>query len=105
MTSGSCSIPDSASRRPPDQNWELLGRIGLVQGLGFPLLVGASRKRFLGELLAEPDGTPRPVGERELAHAAILATLVLHGVWGVRVHDVRATRDVLVTMDRLGRER
>src|SRR5204863_2536898 len=35
----------------PDQNWELLGRIGLVQGLGFPVLVGASRKRFLGDLL------------------------------------------------------
>ena len=97
--------PGLGFAKTPDQNWELLGRIGLVLELGFPVLVGASRKRFLGELLAEPDGTPRPVGERELAHAAILATLVLHGVWGVRVHDVRATRDVLAAMDRLGRER
>ena len=96
--------PGLGFAKTPDQNWELLGRIGLVQELGFPVLVGASRKRFLGELLAGPDGTPRPVGERELAHAAILATLVLHGVWGVRVHDVRAARDVLLTMDRLGRE-
>jgi dihydropteroate synthase len=95
--------PGLGFAKKPDQNWELLGRIGLVQGLGFPVLVGASRKRFLGELLAGPDGTPRPVGERELAHAAILATLVLHGVWGLRVHDVRAARDVLMTMDRLGR--
>jgi dihydropteroate synthase len=97
--------PGLGFAKTPDQNWQLLGRIGVVQELGFPVLVGASRKRFLGDLLAEPDGTPRPVGERELAHAAIVATLVLHGVWGVRVHDVRATRDVLAAMDRLGRER
>ncbi len=82
------------------QNWELLAGIGVVQELGFPLLVGASRKRFLGELLADPDGTLRPVDERELAHAAILVELARAGVWGVRVHDVRATRDVLRTIER-----
>ena len=87
------------------QNWELLGRIEIVQELGFPLLVGASRKRFLGELLADPDGTLRPMEERELAHAAILAMLVRAGVWGVRVHDVRATRDVLMTIERWEAER
>ena len=87
------------------QNWELLARIELVQALGFPLLVGASRKRFLGELLADPDGTLRPVDERELAHAAILAMLAPAGLWGVRVHDVRATRDVLMTIERWEAER
>ena len=96
--------PGLGFAKTPDQNWELLGRVGLVQELGFPLLVGASRKRFLGELLADPDGTPRPVGERELAHAAILAMLALNGIWGVRVHDVRAARDVIAAIDRLGRE-
>jgi dihydropteroate synthase len=96
--------PGLGFAKTADQNWELLGRIGLVQELGFPVLVGASRKRFLGQLLADPAGTLRPVGEREHAHSAILATLVLHGVWGVRVHDVRAARDVLTAMERLGRE-
>jgi dihydropteroate synthase len=96
--------PGVGFAKTPQQNWDLLGRIGLVQELGFPVLVGASRKRFLGELLAEPDGTVRPVGEREHAHAAILATLVANGIWGVRVHDVRAARDVLTALERLGRE-
>lgn len=84
-----------------DQNWELLAHLDVVRALGFPVLVGASRKRFLGELLADAEGAPRPVGERELAHAAVLATLVRDGVWGVRVHDVRATRDVLAALSRL----
>ncbi len=96
--------PGLGFAKTPQQNWELLGRIGLVQELGFPVLVGASRKRFLGELLAGHDGTVRPVGEREHAHAAILATLVANGIWGVRVHDVRAARDVLTALERLGRE-
>jgi len=96
--------PGLGFAKDPDQNWELLAGIGLVQALGFPVLVGASRKRFLGELLADADGTPRPVGEREFAHAAVLARLVLDGVWGVRVHDVRATRDVLAAMDRMHRQ-
>jgi dihydropteroate synthase len=76
-------------------NWDLLADLAPVQGLGFPLLVGASRKSFLGSLLAGPDGTPRPVDQREHAHAAVLVHLVGLGVWGVRVHDVRATCDVL----------
>jgi dihydropteroate synthase len=83
-----------------DQNWQLLAHLEAIQDLGFPVLVGASRKRFLGQLLADPDGSLRPVGEREHAHAAIVARLALEGVWGVRVHDVRATRDVLTAIDR-----
>lgn len=86
------------------QNWALLARIGEIQEIGFPVLVGASRKRFLGQLLAGPDGALRPVEERELAHAAVLAALARAGVWGVRVHDVRAARDVLTTIERLEAE-
>ncbi len=97
--------PGLGFAKKPDQNWQLLGRIGLVQELGFPLLVGASRKRFLGDLLADGGGVPRPVEERELAHAGILAVLVREGVWGVRVHDVRATCDVLAALDRIEKER
>ena len=58
--------------------------------LGFPVLVGASRKRFLGQLLARPDGAPRAAGGREVATAAVSALAAAAGAWGVRVHDVGA---------------
>jgi dihydropteroate synthase len=76
-------------------NWELLAGIDEVARLGRPLLVGASRKSFLGRLLADADGTPRPVDQRESAHLAVVTMLAERGVWGVRVHDVRATVDAL----------
>ena len=76
-------------------SWELLAGLEEVARLGCPLLVGASRKSFLGQLLASDDGTPRPVGERESAHLAVVTMLAERGVWGVRVHDVRATVDAL----------
>ena len=82
-------------------NWELLAGLPALQGLGFPLLVGASRKSFLGTLLAGPDGSPRPVEDREHAGTAVTVHLALHGVWGVRVHDVRATRDALAVVAQL----
>ena len=75
-------------------NWELLAGLDVLAGLGCPLLVGASRKSFLGVLLAE-GGAPRPVGEREHAHAALMAILAERGVDVLRVHDVRATVDAL----------
>jgi dihydropteroate synthase len=62
-------------------------------------LVGASRKRFLGALLAGPDGEPRPPGGRETATAVISALAGLHGAWGVRVHDVRASVDALKVLE------
>jgi dihydropteroate synthase len=77
----------------PEHNWELLSRLDELGALGHPILFGASRKSFLGKLLADADGRPRPVDQRE---AASLATSVLAfdaGAWGVRVHDVRATAD------------
>ncbi len=83
-----------------DQNWELLAGLDAVAGLGFPLLVGASRKSFLGALLAGPDGAPRAVAEREVAGHALTLVLAQRGVWGVRVHDVRGTRDVLAVWER-----
>jgi dihydropteroate synthase len=84
-----------------EHNWELLRGIGDLVSLGFPLLVGASRKSFLGALLAAPDGTPRPVDEREDAGHAVTLLLAQRGVWGVRVHDVRGTRDVLRVLERM----
>jgi dihydropteroate synthase len=79
-------------------DWALLQRLGEFVALGLPVLIGASRKSFLGRLLAGPDGTPRPVGEREDATTATTAFAALNGVWGVRVHQVRANVDsALVT--------
>ncbi len=78
-----------------EHNWELLADLEPLRALGFPLLVGASRKSFLGSLLAPEGGPPRPVEEREHAHAAVVAHLTRLGAWGVRVHDVRAARDTI----------
>lgn len=76
-------------------NWALLNGIETLKLLGRPLLIGASRKRFLGELLAEPDGTPRAVFARDAATDAISAIAAHHGAWAVRVHDVRASADAV----------
>ena len=75
--------------------WALLAHLDALDGLGFPLLVGASRKRFLGQLLAADDGTPRPVEQREDASHAVAALLAAHGVWAVRAHTARPTADAV----------
>jgi len=59
------------------------------------VLVGTSRKSFLGSLLTGPDGAPRPVHEREDATVATTVVAALAGVWGVRVHEVRRNLDAL----------
>jgi len=76
-------------------NWALLQALPDLVATGVPVLLGASRKRFLGTLLAGPDGSPRPPDGRETATAVISALAALHGAWGVRVHDVRASVDAL----------
>lgn len=76
-------------------NWALLHALPQLVATGIPVLLGASRKRFLGTLLAGTDGSPRPPDGRETATAVVSALAALHGAWGVRVHDVRATVDAL----------
>jgi dihydropteroate synthase len=83
-----------------EHNWALLAGLSELQSLGFRLLVGASRKSFLGALLAGPAGEPRPVDEREHATTALTVLLAQQQVWGLRVHDVRASRDALRTLAR-----
>jgi dihydropteroate synthase len=81
-----------------EHNWALLAGLDRIVDLGLPVLVGASRKTFLGRLLAGPDGTPRPAEQRD---AATLATTVLAaeaGAWGVRVHDAAASVDAVRTV-------
>ena len=80
------------AKRSP-HNWALLRDLDALESLGRPLLIGASRKRFLGDLLADDDGEPRPFDGRDAAGDAITALAAFAGVWGVRVHEVAASRD------------
>lgn len=89
--------PGLGFAKEPAHNWELLAALDALRGLGCPLLVGASRKSFLGALLADDDGA-RPVDGREHAHVALVALLAERGVDVLRVHDVRATRDALAVV-------
>jgi len=97
--------PGLGFAKTAEHNWELTRRFDELLRLGFPVLVGASRKSYLGALLAAPDGTPRPVGEREAATIATSVLAVAAGAWGVRVHDVRATVDALAVWRAAGRPR
>lgn len=76
-------------------NWAMLRSLDAFTELGFPVLVGASRKRFLGALLAGSQGNPRPPEGRETATAAVSALAAAAGAWGVRVHDVAASLDAV----------
>jgi dihydropteroate synthase len=87
-----------------EQNWSLLAHLANVQELGYPLLVGASRKKFLGELLAT-DGVARPIDQRESATTAVTTLLAAANVWAVRVHDVRASRDAIHVVQRMRESR
>ena len=74
----------------------LLAHLDRLLGLGHPLLVAASRKRFLGRVLAaDPRATPPPARERDAATAAVSALAAHAGAWAVRVHEVRATADAV----------
>ncbi|WP_124711501.1 dihydropteroate synthase [Gordonia insulae] len=77
-----------------EHNWALLHALPTFVGLGFPVLVGASRKRFLGTLLGR-DGEPRPPAGREIATAAVSTLSAMEGAWAVRVHDVEKSRDAI----------
>ncbi|WP_051161411.1 dihydropteroate synthase [Nocardia brevicatena] len=87
-----------------EHNWALLAALPEFVADGLPVLIGASRKRFLGTLLADETG-PRPPDGRETATATISALAALHGAWGVRVHDVRGSLDAIAVTDAWQRSR
>ncbi len=87
--------PGLGFAKTAQHNWALLRALPQFVATGIPVLLGASRKRFLGALLAGPDGSPRPPDGRETATAVISAMAALNGAWGVRVHDVRASADAV----------
>ncbi|MEC3981443.1 dihydropteroate synthase [Amycolatopsis sp. H20-H5] len=78
-----------------EHDWALLHGLESLLSLGFPVLVGASRKRFLGRLLYDEDGVPRLPDGREAATAAVSALAATAGAWGVRVHEVGASLDAV----------
>jgi dihydropteroate synthase len=92
--------PGLGFSKHPQHNWSLLTALGTVSrlgggGPGFPVVVGASRKRFLGRLLAAPDGVPRPFGGCDDATVAVTALAAAAGAWCARVHDVPANADAV----------
>ena len=85
-----------------EHDWQLLGRLEALMDLGFPVLIGASRKRTLAELLPERGyerGTPARQSALDTATAAVSALAGRQGVWGVRVHDVAGTRLALAVSE------
>jgi dihydropteroate synthase len=83
----------------PRHNWAILARLREISCLGgespFPVLVGASRKSFLGSLLADGAGEPRPAGRRDDATVAVTALVAESGAWCVRVHAVPGNADAV----------
>jgi dihydropteroate synthase len=95
--------PGIGFAKTAEHDWPLLAHLDQFVALGFPVLIGASRKSFLGRLLAGPDGAPRPVGEREDATVAITTYAALRGAWGVRVHSVGPNVDAALAAAAIGR--
>ncbi|MEO7061505.1 MAG: dihydropteroate synthase, partial [Lapillicoccus sp.] len=81
-----------------DHNWSLLAHLESVMALGHRVLVGASRKTFLGRIGVPVGAAPRPPAERDVATAATSVISSLAGVWGLRVHDVPTTMDALAVV-------
>jgi dihydropteroate synthase len=92
--------PGLGVAKTAEHNWALLRGLAPITALGYPVLVGASRKSFLGSLLAGPDGVARGVEDREHASSALHVLLAQEGVWGLRTHDVRAAHDALRALAR-----
>jgi dihydropteroate synthase len=92
--------PGLGFAKRPAHNWALLTRLDEIAALGgdgprFPVLIGASRKSFLGKLLAGPDGTPRSFVGSDGATVAVTALAAAAGAWAVRVHEVPDNADAV----------
>jgi dihydropteroate synthase len=78
-----------------EHNWSLLAHMGRLGEMGYPVIIGASRKGFLGRLLADAEGTPRPFSRSDDATLAVTALAAHAGAWCVRVHHVRPNADAV----------
>lgn len=86
--------PGLGFAKQAEHDLALVAHLSELRALGRPLLVAASRKRFLGRVLAK-EGAPPPARERDAATAAVSAIAAHEGAWAVRVHEVRATADAV----------
>lgn len=77
------------------QNWKLVARLDKLEELGYPILVGASRKRFIAGVIEPDEPTEVSNERRDLATAVLTALLLQRKIWGVRVHNVLATTDAI----------
>ncbi len=92
--------PGLGFAKTADHNWALLAALDRLVAVGLPVVVGASRKAFLGALLDDGAGQPRPPAGRDDATAAVSGLAATRGVWCVRVHDVRRSRDAVAVATR-----
>jgi dihydropteroate synthase len=77
------------------QNWMLVARLDELEKLGFPILVGASRKRFIAGVLEPDEDGEVSNARRDVATAVLTALLLQRKLWGIRVHNVIATADAI----------
>jgi dihydropteroate synthase len=87
--------PGIGFSKTADQNWDVLAGLERLHGLGHPVLIATSRKRFLGTLLADPSGALRPADDREDGTTATSALAAAAGAWCIRTHAVRPTLDAV----------
>jgi dihydropteroate synthase len=98
--------PGIGFAKTSEHNWELLRNVDRLQLLGYPLLIGASRKRFLGELTQGSTSEGIPGGspdDREAASIAVTTQMARHKVWAVRTHSVKAHKDAILVANELER--
>ena len=100
-----CIDPGIGFGKSQEQNLELIAKLDQLAAAfpDFPLLIGTSRKSFIGRLLANEAGEPAPVEERLSGTLATISAAVLKGAHIVRTHDVRATRDSVRVIDAIER--
>ncbi|ASU85758.1 dihydropteroate synthase [Nocardiopsis gilva YIM 90087] len=84
-----------AKRPDRSHNWALLSAMDTFHDMGRPLLIAGSRKRFLGRLLSDAEGTGRPATGCDAATVALTTLAADRGAWCVRVHDVRPNADAV----------
>lgn len=83
------------------QNWKLVARLDALEKLDLPILVGASRKRFIASAIEPEEPTRADNDRRDLATAVLTALLLQRKLWGVRVHNVLATADAIAIVQAL----
>jgi dihydropteroate synthase len=94
--------PGLGFAKHPEHDLALLAGLDRIVDLGFPVLVGASRKRFLGAVLSSADGQPRSPAGRDDATLATSVLAARAGAWGVRVHEVAGSADAVRVVAALG---